>query len=195
MSGQYSAAISFVCLIAIGLAAREADVDNGRHTRAPASVSKHEMLVADLRPHDLLVHTEKVHGPLQAAVEQVGPSASVGETFVLRASVLASENLSDVEYQWGIPKGVEVVNGALNGKLDSVTANQPAQLEITLRKLVASNQKIHFNAKSTPAVGYGFSDTAQFNTELQEMIKARNFAAKSATKSARKASGGLKVFH
>jgi hypothetical protein len=153
------------------------------------------MLVADLRPHDLLVHTEKVHGPLQAAVEQVGPSASVGETFVLRASVLASENLSDVEYQWGIPKGVEVVNGALNGKLDSVTANQPAQLEITLRKLVASNQKIHFNAKSTPAVGYGFSDTAQFNTELQEMIKARNFAAKSATKSARKASGGLKVFH
>lgn len=195
MSGQYSAAITFVCLIAIGFAAREADTDNTRNSRAPASISKKEMILGELQPRDLLVHTEKVHGPLQTSVEQIGPAASVGETFVLRASILATEDLSNVEFQWGLPKGVEVVNGALSGKLDAVAASQPVQLEITLKKLVASNQKIHFNAKSTPSVGYGFSDTAQFNTELQEMIKARNVATKAALKSARKASHELKVFH
>lgn len=201
MPGQFSAALMFVSLAAIALAANRAEEVNemARSTREPASISvaaiqKEEVLNSSYRAEPIMVHTEKMHGPLFVKIERVGAAPkAIGDVFVIRATVSSQKSLSNVDFSWSIPGEVELVTGVNSGRLDSITPQQPGVLEMTLRKLAAANAQVHLLVGTTQGEAR-FGDTAQFNTDLQEQVDAQKEEMKKNTMTAAPAKP-FKVMH
>lgn len=204
MSSQFSTALISISLLAIALAANQAD-QNGFDDAAIASkrgpavaamatdstVSKEERL-GPFKEAPALKHTEKAHGPIDVRLEYVGGlPAAVGDVFVVRGIVSARESLQGVDFQWSLPDGVELVNGAKQGRLDSVSTDQPAAVELTLKKTAPGKFKIHLLAGVSHAGGR-FADAAQLDDSGRQ-VEMRN--TKKATPGGTRSYDSVKIFH
>lgn len=143
--------------------------------RGPASIpalTDKELVLKPNHKHDLFGRTSKVKGPIQTELQVLGePANQIGETFVLKGIIKASEDLSDVFVKWNIPSGLEIINGQLQTTIKNIQPDQPVEFLVTLRKLTAQNLQIHLLAGGHQE-GLKFADTAQFNTVDQAWIEA-----------------------
>src|SRR4051812_17419029 len=114
MSGQLSSTLMFVSLVAIALAANEAEQYENASSiaanRGPAAVldakSAKERMLGASRAAPRGKHTEKLRGPLAVRLEMMGSQQSaVGETFVVRGTVSTREPLDTVDFAWSLPPG------------------------------------------------------------------------------------------
>jgi hypothetical protein len=193
MSGQFSTALMFFSLVAIALAANVAEQDEREPAkRTPAALAmraKEQKLGAYLTAPDIR-HTEKLRGPLGVKLEITdAPPVAVGDVFVVRGTVSARENLDGVDYSWSLPAGAQLIHGELRGRMQSLPADQPAHLEVTLKRISPGNLQIHLLAGSSSRGGR-FADSAQLNTD----DTANSAAAKTAGGPASE-SKTIKVFH
>lgn len=149
-----------------------------------------------------LVHlrrTDKVRGPLETSVELEGSAPEkAGDVFSLRGKIHSDAQLENVDFEWAIPKGVEIVNGSRTGRLAAVSPDQPAEVQITLRSLDLTNHQIHFVTNGRRN-GAAFAESVQFNTLLQQLLKdSKEALLKSTALEASKPEvkqKNLKVFH
>lgn len=117
-------------------------------------------------------HTAKIGGPMHVSIELIGtqPSAE-GDAFALEGVVTSEEELLDVEFAWRVPKELEVVNGSLKSVINSVSPEKPYFVQVTLRQKGFENGRVHFRARASRN-GMRFSDTAQYNSMMQEIFEA-----------------------
>lgn len=208
MSGRYTSVGLFFSLMAIALAANHANdgvSSTNPERRSPASfgAATYEKNIGPFKSPSLLRHTEKLRGPLSVKLEMIGGTrvANVGEEFVLRGVVTSRSPLDATSYSWSIPEGLEVVNGAINGVLTAISANEPAVVEVTLRKTVAENLQVHLMASSSRD-GMNFGDAAQFNTDIEEMLQEKKVRMRETTEKAvqtkneiQSKKSALKIYH
>ncbi len=173
MSRQFSSALMFVSLVAIALAFNQAENDQAtglgaRRSVASADAIHKELVLGTFKPTAELRHTEKLRGPIEVRLESASPR---GETFALRGVISTKQGLIDVEYTWSVPDGLEVVRGQLKGRVAALSAEQPAQLEITLRVVGTGNQQVHLLAGATRG-GVHFAESAQYNTKSKPALDA-----------------------
>ncbi len=203
MSGKLSTAVMFVSILFIALAANYSDENSFSEdsSRAPASVramNSKERRLGGFLSKPTLRHTEKVRGPLDAKIELVGAKAEkIGDVFVLRGVVSSRSRIENATFQWSVPAGVELINGAVSGELMVVSPDQPAFVELTLRKMKDDNAQVHLmagavNGKTT------FGDSAQYNTDIQEMLDTDRAAVKKSLEAGSADKGSqpaIKVMH
>lgn len=195
MPSRFASIGLFVSLMAIVFATNQANDGVASTSRTPASLSKDQILGFKTGP--LLRHTEKIRGPLHVNLEMLsGQPSVVGETFVLRGVISSRRPLESASYTWNVPPTIEVLSGTLSGSITSVDADHPGVVELILRKKVADNTQIHLIATSQ-SHNQRFSDTAQYNTDIQELLTARKKKMRKATESEVKAQSlnRPKIFH
>ena len=203
MSSQFSTALMFGSVVAIALAASRAH-DNQESlaptiNRGPASIASQqkEAILGAFKAEPQLKHTEKLRGPLAVKITLMdNKTSAVGEAFVLRGAISSSEALDEVDYQWSLPKGVELINGQISGRLSVISDNQSEYVELTLRKLSLENVQVHLLATSAKG-GARFSDVAQYNSEAKNLraVDEKESLQKSYEDSAAEKHRELKVFH
>lgn len=203
MSRHFSSALMFVSVVAIALAANRAE-ENSSTTgkglqRAPASMmssqAQKEQILGEFKRPSKFHYTEKIHGPVETKIELMGarPEQS-GDVFVLRGTIVTSENLSDVSYKWSIPAGVQLINGQVSGVIGSVSADHPIEVELTLKKISSQNEQVHLMAGGAEGKSH-FAESAQYNTDIQEYLDADRAATKKALEAHSEDDRKLKVFH
>jgi hypothetical protein len=198
MSNQLSALIDTLAIAGIvGVCFLSGQAFAPAPHRSPASVepmSHKELVLSQGMKFSNLRHTEKLHGPIDVAIQLVGPAPEKsGDVFTLQATVASSESLQNVNYSWSIPEGIEVINGQTGGSFDRIDEEVPGVLEVTLRQLSSQNQQIHLLAGTHDGRRH-FAESAQYNSELQAHIDAKKQALKEITEE--ETSGqNLKVFH
>lgn len=198
MSGNHSALATMTFLVAIALAANYADQDSAgpRTPRTPAALSKKEMILGGV-DKPLFRHTDKIRGPVEAAVELIGmrPEAA-GDVFVLRGLVTSDLPLTDVDFKWSLPPGVELINGAVRGRIAVLAAGKPAEVQLTLKTLTGENHQVHLIASASRG-GTRFAQSVQYNTLLESVLETgRKDLQKSTAESAEtEGSGKVKIFH
>jgi hypothetical protein len=180
MRRQYSAVATTFFLVAIALAANHAE-ENTAVAREPASLpmSLKEQKLGHIEPA-LMRHTEKLHGSIETQIQIVGtPPEKAGDVFALRAIISTFETLSNVEFKWALPEGVELINGELKGVITSLAPGKPAEVELTLKTLTGENHQVHLLASSTNH-GAHFAEAAHFNTLLEPvLVESRKQLSKS----------------
>lgn len=209
MSGKYSSIVTFVFLVAIALAANQAE-ENARDAkpaataagggRGPASVmsKKGPLVAASEAP--MFRHTEKIHGPLAASIQLLGDRpAQPGDVFTLKATIQSMAPLTDVDFTWSLPVGLQHVNGELRGRLNRIFPGQPVELQITVKTQTGEDHQVSLLTAATRN-GTRFADSVQYSTLLEPAMEASRQQMKAATaKAALESSGGksaeLKVFH
>ena len=186
--------VLFIGVVALTLATQQADnnISNARH---PSTLSKKELLLGEVKT-PLLRYTQKIHGPLESRIQLLGAiPEKAGDVFVLKGQVISSQSLRDVEFKWSIPAGLEVVTGTSNGFISILNADQPAEVQITLRTLASENYQVHLITAAANN-GVRFAESAQFNTLLQPMLDASKEALlRSTEKAAGEEPKHLKIFH
>jgi hypothetical protein len=199
MSKQFNSALMFCSVIAIALAVHHAETDprtDAHPTRALASVeSTHkEQILGAFKVPSAVAHTDKLRGPLAVHLEKMNGSAS--DTVTLRGIISSKQDMSEVEFTWSIPEGLEVVNGQLTGSISALAAHKPTELMVTLHKLKpGTNLQVHLLA-SARQNGMHFADTAQYNSEWQEALDARKeLVQKKTTAATPPAQQEIKIFH
>jgi hypothetical protein len=197
MPGHLSATVMFVSLVAIALAAnRAAEFEDA--ARGPASIAgseKERVLNASMRVEPILLHTEKLHGPLFVTLGIVDPAPKqVGDVFTLRGMISARKMLDGVDYNWTLPPEVALVQGELTGHLGNLSPNQAHPVDLTLRKVSGENGQVHLVVGASLA-GAHFADSAQYNTELQAQIEAQKLQMKDDTARATGRVKQLRIFH
>lgn len=163
MSGRLGA-LKIIFLVALALAVNHAEQGALSETEPVRMRSKKEIHFREVAS---VAHTEKVRGPLRVRIEPVGQN---GDTFQLLGVFQSSRNLQDVAYQWALPKGSVILDGAIDGMIPHLAANQPVSIEITFRSTSLENQQIHLSAKAREG-RRRFGDVAQYNTVDQEAIE------------------------
>lgn len=192
MSGHsVSAVMLFISVAAIALVSQHTDTVNDR---APA-MSKKELLLGDSAQRLGLRHTQKLRGPLESKIEMFGAvPEKAGDVFVLKGSVVSSEELRDVNFKWDIPAGLELINGSSHGTISILKAGIPAEVQLTLRSSNGQNHQVHLLAAAQDK-SVRFSDTAQYNTLMQPVVEASKEALAKSTEETVKKSKRLKIFH
>lgn len=138
--------------------------------RTPASIQQSEDEMLHLKPEKSLHYTQKVRGPLQTRMEILGLAPTgAGDIFTLRATIETSESLENVEVRWSVPDGLEILKGPVSDNIRQLEPNKPVVYEISLKKLVPYNQRVHFAAISS-LDGFRFASATQYNTLDQEQI-------------------------
>lgn len=137
-------------------------------TREPASAPSGKTALAYQEAHGHIKHTRKLLGPLESEII-TSDSPKPGETFVIKAVVKSSSDLDHVESKWSIPPGVEVLSGQIEQTFTNLKANEPQELELTLKLISDQNEKIFFQVRSQKNSMH-FSHASQFNTLLQSEI-------------------------
>lgn len=173
MSGK-SSAVMFIFVVAIALAAGKAD-DLGIGTGLMGAARESASVAVAGKPTfteaPAIGHTEKARGPAAVAIELVGaPPAAPGDTFILRGVISSRRAISDLKFNWGLPSGVELVNGESSGLIAAVTPGQNFVIQLTLRARSAVNEQIHLAVTGGSRPGTRFGDTAQFNTMTQALL-------------------------
>ena len=194
MPGHLSATVMFVSLVAIALAANQA-AEFEDSARGPASIVSSEKdpgWDASMQVQPILLHTEKLHGPLFVTLNIADQAPQqIGDVFTLTGIISARKNLDSIDYKWTLPAEVEVVKGELSGQMTNLTPQEPGQIHLTLRKVSGNNGQVHLVVGASLA-GAHFADSAQYNTDLQEQIEAQKLQMKeNTTRSAKQ----LRVFH
>jgi hypothetical protein len=161
MSGR-SSAVMFIFLVAIALAANQAD-----HFKPMSPTGRKPALEHVEQEH---TYTRKIHGPLSAMVELIGAAPEkAGDVFVLRGLIRSEEILSNVNFKWALPKGVELINGEASGLVSFVQPGQEFPIQLTLRSLTDRNAQVHLVVHGGDR-GRKFGDAAQYNTLVQPML-------------------------
>jgi hypothetical protein len=189
-----NAGFLFLTVLALVAAARIAEINGEASSRQPASYSHKEALLGEPKPAGLK-HTHKIRGPLRATVNLASaPIEKIGDVFVLFGSIESSQDLTDVEYKWALPDGVELVNGEATGTISFLNADQPYQVQISLKAKDLDNQQVHLLTAGAKN-GIRFADSIQYNTLIDPVVHANKEAMlKSTSKEGAKANS-LKVFH
>jgi hypothetical protein len=186
----------FISLVAIAFAARHAsDEAPVFRSRAPAAieVSKKELILGPLKAISEVAHTEKLRGPLSVRLELIGPKpVQVGDVFVMRGTLATRKDLNSANFTWTIPQGLELVNGELTGTVQALTADQPARIELTLRKLTPGNRQVHLMANSS-LNEMRFGDSSLYNTDVQDLMNKNAVVSGAHETPGRPAE--LKIFH
>ena len=183
-----------ICLVAIAMAAAKVEDFEASTSRKPASLSKKEMILGEVKP-DLMKHTHKLRGPLSASIEMLGAAPErEGDVFVLEGYVQSLEEVKDVEFKWALPEGVEVISGELSGVISVLTADVPHKLQITLKQKSSDNHQVHLITSARNQVS-AFADSAQFNTLLQPVINASKEELRKSTERELANEKRIKVFH
>lgn len=204
MSGQLSTAMIFVSVIAIALAASQAEQNesgggrmaNAVTARRPASVAK-DLVLSEFDAEDVLRHTEKVHGSVTVSIDLAGAKPThVGDVFVLRGTIASEDEVLDrVTFKWAVPKGVRVVNGQVSGIVTGVGPGRPAVRQLTLEKVSAQNEQVHLMAGAFSGTTR-FAEAAQFNTDVQDTLDTDRKAQRKAMEAAAPLEAEpVKVFH
>lgn len=185
MPGRYNTAVIFIFAVSVVVAASMAKEDV--RLDSPAKPA--------LRAPAALKRTEKIHGAVYVKIETLRPGPlQVGDTFVLRGEIRSEDgDLSGVDFEWSIPEGVRLVSGQVSGILPSLSEAQPRVVEITLAKTSARNEQVHLLAGAQRGSSH-FADSAQFNTDIQEMLNADAAAVKSGLEVLRPKTKPIKVF-
>jgi hypothetical protein len=211
----------FISVVAIAIAANRADDSSSwlqqKHReqnpgatalRGPASVGGKKDI--EFAQKDMMKHTHKVRGPLAAVVELVGQRPEQpGDVFVLKGVVSSESALSNVEFSWRVPEGVEVVNGETSSVIAVLSEGKPFETQITLRQVSPSNARVVLRVRGRDS-GMRFGDTAVYHTMDQQKLEAARLELKSTTEAYMKGSAGksqmdsspagkappqLKIFH
>ncbi|MBX3020702.1 MAG: hypothetical protein KF799_03425 [Bdellovibrionales bacterium] len=195
MSSNYSALMTMTFVVAIALAANRAE-ESAPTTppgRDPAALKKELVLGTVEAP--LHRHTEKLQGPVEAAVDLIGerPEKS-GDVFVMRATISSSVALENVDYKWSLPADVQVVNGELKGQIAVLAPGKPAEVTLTLKSLSGANHQVHLIASAAKG-GTRFAQSTQYNTLLEPVLDAGRKNLHKSSKADAEATGKLKVFH
>lgn len=164
----------------VGIVALLAVAVIGWRARLSEIHEKERLLGPFLKPG--LHHTEKIRGPLNVAIELLHDD---GETVRLRGVITSRRALDEVEFAWSLPVGVELISGELESTL-RLARGEPYVVDLVVKKLSNNNQQIHFHAQSS-AGGARFGDTAQYNTEVQQILSGVDHKAV--------AQKSLKIFH
>lgn len=152
----------------IALATQRAEQHSTINQRSIASVPSKKEPSENLKRRFL--HTEKLRGPVDTKLEVVGaPAENVGETFILRGVVTSKEEISGIDIKWIIPQGLEVIRGPLQETISHLMPDQPANVELTLRKLTKENVQVHLITAGSKG-SFKFGESTQFNTEDQADI-------------------------
>ncbi len=188
MSGKFGTALMFVGLMALAWVSYEPSA-----TRSPASLGPSVKAKSfALSKGDVLKHTKKLRGPLSAKVALRGAKPEEpGDTFVLVGEILSESNLSEVTYEFNLPADVELINGVVKGKIQNIVANEPREIELTLKQNAFDNKQIHLVASGSKG-GMIFADSAQFNTLLEEQFRT---SQKELLESTEQNAPRYKVFH
>jgi hypothetical protein len=209
----------FISVLAIAIAANRADDSGswlqqkhrehnpGASARGPSSVGGKKDIV--FAQKDMMKHTHKVRGPLAAVVELVGQRPEQpGDVFVLKGVVSSESSLTNVEFTWRVPEGVEVVNGQTSSVIAVLSEGKPFETQITLRQVSPSNARVTLRVRGRDA-GMRFGDTAVYHTMDQQKLEAARLELKSTAEEYMKGSSGkgsvdspagegkkaLKIFH
>jgi hypothetical protein len=170
MPSRRTGTLIFGCVVAVSISIVAIGAGSaGNHAdreRAAAQAEK-ERKLGPFKTAPLFKHTEKLRGPLKVQIENLGTSIGKGEVFRLRGNITTHHTLErQTEFTWVLPEGVELVSGQVSGTA-WVTPDQPLALELIFKKSGDDemNAQIHLVTSSTRG-GASFSDTAQFNTNL-----------------------------
>ena len=211
MSGKFGSLATFIFLVAIVGAANRAEENSGppdsllptasgpmTSARGPASVMGKPRLMDVGSP--LFRHTEKTHGPINAAIELVGDRPSKpGDIFVLKALLQSDLPLENVDFKWSLPKGLVVINGETKGRIVALQPGLPVEMQITLKTQTGEDHLVGLMAAASRG-GTRFAEAAQYSTLLEPVRAAARQAlqkstAKAALDEGRDRHGELKVFH
>lgn len=123
------------------------------------------------KPAPRYKHTDKVRGSIDVQLlSSEDKSYEVGDVFSLRAVVTAGPETHDLEYEWNLPAGVELIAGVKTGALGA-GAEEPIFVDISLRQLSDNNEQIHFILKAKEGVAQ-IGQSAQFNTQRRRLEKS-----------------------
>ena len=200
MSFRFSSIGLFGSFVAIAFAANHAGEYSGApRARGPAAIAtmQKEERLGEFKSLSGGRHTEKIRGPLSVTLEMIGTPPAVGETFVVRGTINSRRALTSANFAFSIPADVEVINGQVSGTVTNVDADQPAAVELTLRKLTSSSARVHFLANSEMGE-IGFGDVAQLDTDHKPLASATQTASTKNLKAQSPAQDGpaeVKIFH
>ncbi len=195
MSNNSRAIVLFIFMLAIGIATITADNNSDSFHRHPAQIKTGKNWIFKEMPNSLHRHTQKLRGPLEVQITLLGSKPEKpGDTFVLQGTISSDESLGNIDYKWGLPEGVEVVNGSVNGSLLSITGGQPVRLELTLKTLTGDNHRVHFVAGATQGQTR-FADATQYNTLIQNLLDESKKELLKSTQEHYQEKTRFKVFH
>lgn len=133
-------------------------------------ISKMETL-KPIRKHELHKHLHKLRGPMTLQFSLIGEQpVSSGDTFELEATFLTDENIENINAQLVLPPGVQLVKGPKNFEINQLEKSTPQKMRFVFKQNSNRNEQIHLVAKGAKG-GFKFSDTIQFNTLLEPVIK------------------------
>jgi len=183
LSNSSKSIILFGFVMAIGMAAQRAEFQEPRaqSKRAPASVAGHggkKSIVFNTDTHKSPLHTEKLKGPSDVIIQLASAEPEkAGDIFVLTATVNATEDVEQVEFQWVLPEKVELVSGESFGVYPAMEAGTSRSFSVTLKAGSDGNEQIHLSVKTIKA-GQQLGQSAQFNSQDQDTIDAGEAAQK-----------------
>lgn len=156
-------AISYVSVV------EDATIPN-RDIAMVKPISKMETL-KPIHKHELHKHIHKLRGPMTLQWSLIGNQpVNSGDTFELEAVFTTDELIENVNAQLVIPPGVQLIQGSKNFEISPLTTHSPHKMRFVFRQNSNRNEQIHLVA--TGAKGSTkFSDTIQFNTLLEPVIK------------------------
>ncbi len=158
--------VGLICLIAAALRSEQVGITTLSSARDP----KKESSFGLVERKSIVRHTKKVAGPLRAKIELIGSIPDKpGDTFTVRGILVSEEDLSNVEFDWILPDGIQLINGSSRGIISAVKVGDPIETVLTLKSLKGENQKIFLKAWAKSG-GLGFGASAQYNTLLQQLL-------------------------
>lgn len=174
----------FAFLVAIAMASRMAEDGSSadallNQARGPASVltRKQPLVMAE----ESLRHTEKIHGPVDAAIELVGDRPSqAGDVFLLKGLFTSTEAILDVDYKWSLPAGVELINGEVHGHIAALGPSSPVEVQLTLKTKTGEDHKISLMAGASHG-GARFAASVHYSTLMEPVLEASRAELKATT--------------
>jgi hypothetical protein len=135
----------------------------------------------------------KVSSLMPIEIRSLGPEvAGRGDPIELEATVEATMDLQDLQYNWIIPNGISF-NGAINGVLGNLQTGERATIRLSAVKQSAGNRQIHLHVYRM-VNGEASGQMAQYNTAHERKYKEK---ARMKAEEFRKVQGpdeSLKVF-
>lgn len=134
---------------------------------SPRVSNKQSILMKHSHPYGL---ASKGGGQLEVAiVSDVSTPIPVATAFELTATVTATSELQDLQYEWILPKGVQLSSGKVSGLLGSLENGGSAEVTIQLLNSSVENKQVQLHVFRLVG-GEPIGHMAQFNTSSQKLI-------------------------
>lgn len=133
----------------------------------PAKLSKEQILQVS-HPKSPYRHSEKLTGPLQVviAADRPGPIA-INESVTLRGTISTAEPLTNVKIVWSLDSNIELISGADQTVLASLSPDAPQTIQIVVRPKTEGRSRVHLLASAEKG-GIAFSQVAQWATQKEK---------------------------